>query len=488
MTAPETRPQSELERRALELAPVMVRDLDGTIRLWTRGVERLYGFTRQEATGQSAHRLLQTEFPRPLQEINAELLDTGHWAGDLVNRRRDAGLVIVSTQWSLARSGEGSPLAVTEVSADITRLKRDEAARQYLAAIVESSDDAIIGKTLDGVVTSWNRAAETIFGYAAAEIVGQPIAVLFPPDRLVEEAMILERLRRGERLEHYETVRRRKDGTEIEVLLSVSPIRDAQGAVIGISKIARDVSEQKRIDAQMDRLHDELLHVARLSTMGQMASTLAHELNQPLSAIANYLGALRRLLAASDGEHGRLEEIAGKAAEQAARAGEVIRRLRQFVTKGETDRKRHDLNDVVQEAVGLSLVGARQQGITPVVSLASGLPGVLVDRIQIQQVVLNLVRNAIEAMEGEARRELRVETRRADAMAQIIVADSGPGIAPAIAERLFQAFATTKPTGMGIGLSICREIVEAHGGTISAAANRPTGTVFTVALPLAEPE
>jgi len=133
-------------------------------------------------------------------------------------------------------------------------------------------------------------------------------------------------------------------------------------------------------------------------------------------------------------------------------------------------------------------VGARQQGVTPVVSLASGLPGVLVDRIQIQQVVLNLVRNAIEAMEGEARRELRVETRRADAMAQIIVADSGPGIAPAIAERLFQAFATTKPTGMGIGLSICREIVEAHGGTISAAANRPTGTVFTVALPLAEPE
>jgi len=477
-----------LARQALDLAPVMVRDLDGTIRLWTEGMVRLYGYAPDEAFGRVSHDLLKTEFPRPLGEIEAELRETGQWAGELVHRRRDAERIFTASLWSLARDPAGAPHAVTEVNHDITREKRSEAARRYLAAIVESSEDAIVGKDLDGIVTSWNPGAEAMFGYSAAEMIGQPITRLFPPERLIEEVLILERLRRGEALEHFETVRRHKDGRELDVWVTASPIYDAAGAVIGISKIARDITEKKRVETQRDAVRAELLHVSRLGMMGQMATSLAHELNQPLAALTSYMGALQRLAHGAAPDPQRIQTIAEKASEQTRRAGEIVRRLRQFVSKGDTDRQRADLNQVVREALALGLVGVQQHGVTTRLQLADGMPPVLIDRIQIQQVLLNLVRNAIEAMAHGARRELVIETSRADDTAVIRVADTGPGIAPDIMARLFEPFTTSKPTGMGVGLSICREIVEAHGGRIAAAPNPPAGTVFVVTLPIAEPD
>jgi PAS domain-containing protein len=192
-----------LERQALDLAPVMVRDLDGTVRLWTRATEHLYGYRHIEALGQVSHRLLRTEFPRPLADIDAELLECGHWVGKLIHRRRDSEIVVTASQWTLCRNAGGDPVAVTEANYDVTRQKRDEMASLYMAALVESSDDAIIGKTLDGIVTSWNAAAEAVFGYTAAEMIGSPIAQIFPADRVVEEAANHERIRRGERLDRY---------------------------------------------------------------------------------------------------------------------------------------------------------------------------------------------------------------------------------------------------------------------------------------------
>ena len=252
---------------------------------------------------------------------------------------------------------------MTEVNNDITEARRGHEARQYLATIVESSDDAIVGKTLEGVVTAWNSAAEAMFGYRAEEMIGQPITLLLPPDRLDEEAMILDRLRRGERLRHYETVRLRKDGSEIAVSLTISPILDASGTIIGASKIVRDITAERRSQSRIQELQAELAHVARLSTMGQMASAIAHELNQPLTAVGNYASALGRVLANANADPDRARDIVERIRQQTTRAGEVIRRLREHVAKRSTTRRREDVNAVVSEAVELGLVGTRHRGV-----------------------------------------------------------------------------------------------------------------------------
>jgi two-component system sensor kinase FixL len=224
--------------------------------------------------------------------------------------------------------------------------------------------------------------------------------------------------------------------------------------------------------------------------MGQMASTMAHELNQPLTAVMNYLEAGRNLLSGGSAASERVSEMMEKAIGQAQRAGEVIRRLRGFVAKREIERRLRSLNQLVEEAVALALVGARQRGVRTSLDLDDALPPVLVDDVQIQQVVLNLVRNAVEAMEHSERREVSIGTRAIgeEGMAEISVADTGPGIAPELAERMFQPFFTTKAAGMGLGLSICREIVEAHQGRLTMAPAPAGGAVFRVTLPIASRE
>ena len=275
----------------------------------------------------------------------------------------------------------------------------------------------------------------------------------------------------------------RKNGDTFPLELLVGEFR--LGDRLFFTGFVRDLTERQRTERRMQDLLSELLHVSRLSTMGQMASTLAHELNQPLTAVTNYLQGLKRLLGGGKIDSSKVIEVIDRAVEQAARAGQVIRRLREFVAKGETDRRSENLNTVVEEAVALGLVGARQYGVRIGMQLSRGATPVFIDKVQIQQVVLNLVRNAVEAMEESEPRELVVSTifSRSDGMVELRVADSGPGLTPEIAEHLFQPFRTTKKTGMGLGLSICREIVEAHGGQISATENAPNGTVFSVTLP-----
>jgi two-component system sensor kinase FixL len=222
--------------------------------------------------------------------------------------------------------------------------------------------------------------------------------------------------------------------------------------------------------------------------MGQMASTMAHELNQPLTAVVNYLEAARHLLATAPNAAERVGGLMQQAAAQAERAGGVIRQLRQFVAKGETERRAESLNRLVEEALALALVGARQSRVRVTPELEPELPPVLADAIQIQQVVLNLVRNAIEAMEESDVRELVVETQRLSGMVEARVLDTGPGISPELMERLFQPFVTTKKTGMGLGLSICREIAEAHHGHLTAAPRPEGGMVFRLTLPMIDAE
>jgi len=222
------------------------------------------------------------------------------------------------------------------------------------------------------------------------------------------------------------------------------------------------------------------VHISRLTALGEMASALAHELNQPLSAIANYLKGSRRLLQdRTDEQSAMVREAMDKAAEQSLRAGDIIRRLRDFVARGETERRIESLKKLLEEASALALVGTRDRGVRVVYRFDPGLDLVLVDKVQIQQVILNLVRNAIEAMEQSDRRELTIATERdPDGMAAVKVSDTGTGISPDVASQLFQPFITTKPHGLGVGLSISRTIVESHGGRITVGTNPQGGTIF----------
>jgi two-component system sensor kinase FixL len=222
--------------------------------------------------------------------------------------------------------------------------------------------------------------------------------------------------------------------------------------------------------------------------MGEMASALAHELNQLLTAIINYAQTARGLVERREGKAvGGLASLLDKTVQQAGRAGQIIRRLRQFIAKGETDRALEDINSVVEEASALALVGTKGKGIAARRVLGDGLPPVLLDTIQIHQVITNLIRNSVDALDGVQRREIVISTRQAgqDSI-EITVADTGPGLAPELADRLFQPFVTTKPTGLGIGLSICRSIVDAHGGRLFASDNPGGGMIFHVHLPTAE--
>ena len=363
-----------------------------------------------------------------------------------------------------------------------------------MAAIVESSDDAIISNNLEGIVTSWNAAAERIFGYASNEIIGRSILQLAIPGQEHEMMGILDRIRKGERVDHYETRRRHRDGSTLHVSLTVSPIYDIVGELVGASKVARDITAAAKADAALEEsqrrlqeLHSELLHVSRLSAMGEMASALAHELNQPLAAISNYMKGSRRLLASSsDPNAAKIEAALDKAAEQALRAGQIIRRLRDFVARGELERRLESVTQMINEAAALGLVGAPERGVAVEFELDPTSDLVWADRVQIQQVLLNLFRNAMEAMAQTARRELLVTNRSiADDLIEVIVSDTGEGFAEEVSSNLFQPFFTTKKSGMGVGLSISRSIIELHGGQIRAEPNDGGGVTFRFTLPAA---
>ena len=496
---------------------------------------------------------------------------------------------------------------------DVDRESSNGEAMRLLAAIVQSSEDAIISKTLEGRVTSWNKAAEGIFGYTAEEMLGQPISLLASTGHADEMRRILDRIREGGRVDHYETERRRKDGKIIQIALTVSPIRDQAGRVVGASKIARDITEEKlaasalsereahlhsildtvpdgmvvidergiiqsfsataermfsytaeeargrnvsmlmpspyrenhdgyiarylatgerriiglgrvvagqrkdgstfpmelsvgevqgerhrlftgfvrdlterqRTLKRVQELQSELLHVSRLTEMGQMAAALAHEINQPLTAATNYAEAAHLLLSGSDSTSARRTGAAiDNALGQMNRATQIIRRLRDFVRKGEPQQRAEDIAKIVEEAAALALIGAKERGVKVQLRAAPQLPQVLIDKVHIQQVVVNLMRNAIEAMEGSDRRELTISTEMIeDGLIRISIADTGPGIAPEVAGRLFQPFVTTKAQGMGVGLSICRSIVEAHSGRLWVEANPEGCTIFRFTVP-----
>lgn len=358
----------------------------------------------------------------------------------------------------------------------------------HLKSILDTVLDATVVIDADGIMLSFNASAVRQFGYTPEEAIGRNVSMLMPnPYSEQHDGYLARYLRTGEKriigLDRV-VVGRRKDGSTFPMKLAVGEMR--QGDRIYFTGFIRDLTEREESQAMLDQARSELARLARLNELGEMASTLAHELNQPLSAITNYVQGCRRMLDKIDEEHAnRMRGALDETAKQALRAGDIIRHLREFVTRGETDKGPEDVNHLVEEAGALALVGSRERGIKSVFEFGSDNSMVVADRVQIQQVLINLMRNAIEAMRDSPVKQLVVRTSHVSPdWLQVEVEDTGPGISDEIASQLFQPFVTTKPNGMGIGLSISRRIIESHGGDLTVRKNEAGGATFTFSLPI----
>ena len=467
---------------------IYMLDPDGCVTIWNRGAERIKGWTEAEIIGR------HVSIFYPPDEVA-----TGKPASDLA--RAGAAGRIEENSWRLRKDGSEFLASVTitalhdeagalrgfgKVIRDITDEKAAETAlerrEEHLRSILATVPDAMIVIDEAGTVTSYSAAAARLFGHAEGNVVGANVSMLMPgAERDRHDGYLSRYLTTGEA----HIIGNTQLVTGLRANGETFPLELAVGeAVSGGQRIftgfIRDLTERQRAARRMQELQSELIHVSRLSAMGTMASTLAHELNQPLTAITNYLETTRDLLADPEPETlGLVREALGEAAGQSLRAGEIVRRLREFVARGDVLQSAQPLATLIQEAATLGLMGAREADVSVTITLHDDTAVVMVDRVQIQQVLVNLLRNALQAMRASVRRELSVTTLAEPAgCVEISVADTGPGIPAAMRDRLFHAFATTKEDGMGLGLSICRTIVEAHGGRIWATAGASGGTVF----------
>jgi two-component system sensor kinase FixL len=363
-------------------------------------------------------------------------------------------------------------------------------AEAHLRSILATVPDAMVVIDEVGLILSFSAAAEKMFGYAETEVVGENVKKLMPnPDRDRHDQYLINYLTTGKRkiigIGRVTTALQR-DGSTFPIELAVGEAWSGGRRIF--TGFIRDLTERQQTLLRLQDLQSELAHVGRVSEMGTLASSLAHELNQPLTAVSSYCESARDLLEkASDPATLELvHEAMDEAARQAIRAGQIVRRLRDFMSHGETERHVESLQRLINEANALALVGSREHQIDVQLSLDPRSDLVFVDRIQVQQVLVNLIRNAIDAMIDAPVRKLTIGTARKEGMTLVSVEDTGSGISEPIAEQLFQPFVTSKPGGMGIGLSICRTIVEAHGGHIWFERREDGGTAFHFTLPSGE--
>ena len=361
-------------------------------------------------------------------------------------------------------------------------------AEAHLRSILATVPDAMVVIDEQGIILSFSVAAEKMFDYREDEVVGRNVKMLMPsPDRERHDQYLTNYLTTGKRKIigiGRVTTGLHRDGSTFPMELSVGEAWLGERRIF--TGFVRDLTERQQTLLRLQDLQSELAHVGRVSEMGTLASSLAHELNQPLTAVATYCESARDLLDSDpDAEALALvREALDEAAEQAVRAGQIVRRLRDFMSNGEMERRVESLQRLINEANALALVGSREHGIDVQLSLDPRADLVFVDRIQVQQVLVNLIRNAIDAMMATELRCLTLSTvRQSDGLVQVTIDDTGSGITESVAPQLFQPFVTSKENGMGIGLSICRTIVEAHGGRIWFEGGRNGGTAFHFTLP-----
>lgn len=473
---------------------IVIIDSNGTVQVFNAACERLFGYDPSEVVGRNVKMLM----PEPYHSAHDSYLSNYRTTHDrkiigigreVVGKRRDG-----STFPMYLSVGEGELDGQTIYAGiihDLTDRKRaDDAIAERearLRSILDTVPDAIVIIDEMGSIESFSAAAARLFGYAPEEVVGKNVRMLMPePYRRQHDGYLSHYRDTGEkriigigRI----VVGLRRDGSTFPVELSVGEVKG--GARRLFTGFLRDITQAQGAEQRLQELQAELLHVSRLSAMGQMSSAIAHELNQPLTAALNYSRAARRTLDGAGKEAvAKARDIVDKAAEQILRAGTIIQNLRKFVQKREGSATRENLGKVIEEAIALALVGTAHVNVKVTLDFDAALPDVIMDKIQIQQVLLNLIRNAMEAMQAVERRELMIATLRGEHdFAVVSVTDSGPGLSAEVKARLFQPFTTTKQDGMGIGLTICQSILEAHGGSIwvdSAAG----GAAFHFRLPL----
>ena len=461
---------------------VFVRDMADVVTFWNRAAEEFYGWTAKEAVGKVSHHLTQTIFPAPIEGIQADLLRDGRWEGELLHTKADGSQAVVASRWSLQRDQHGQPFAILETNNDITKRKRAE----YLAGhVFETSPDAIyiVGRdyTYRRVnpvfARRWRLPAEGIVGMRMADLAGkEPFEETYKPN--------LDRCFSGEEVSFegwFPT-----PGGRRYLAATYSPLRPDSERVLAALAVTRDLTDRVRESEALQEAQAELAHVTRVMTLGELTASIAHEVNQPLAAIVADASASLHWLAASPPDLGSVREALDAIVTDGHRASEVIQRIRQLATKTSPQKARLDMNDVIRDVVPLIGTEMRSHEVSVRIDLAPALPPVLADRVQLQQVLINLVMNGIEAMasiDGRSR-ELVIRSQPGDDDHVVVsVQDAGVGIDAKKTDQLFSAFYTTKPDGMGMGLSISRSIIGAHGGRLWATPNPDHGATFHFALP-----
>ncbi len=472
---------------------IISKDLKGIVRSWNPSAERIFGYSAEEIVGKPITVLFP---PDRLEEENQILarLQKGERVDhfNTVRQRKDGRYVTVSVTISPIRNSEGKVVGASKVARDITQSTELEGKYK---AIVASSDDAIVSKDLNGIVQSWNQAAERMFGYTAAEMVGNSITILFPPDRLDEEPKILEQIRRGQRVDHFETVRTRKDGRQLDVSVTISPVKDPTGRIIGVSKVARDISSIKRVLREQDELlkretaaRSEAERVGRMKD--EFLATLSHELRTPLSAVLGWATLLRSEGGATQQEFEQgIEIIERNARAQAQLIEELLDMSRAINGKLRLDVQPVDLQVVVSDAVASirPSADAKRIRLTHVLDPKGG--PITGDPNRLQQVLWNLLTNAVKFTPKGGR--VQVFLRRVNSHVEISVMDSGQGISPEFLPHLFTRFSQAdnstarKHGGLGLGLALVKSLVELHGGNVKASSEgEGQGSTFVVSLPL----
>lgn len=477
---------------------IYMLDPDGNVTIWNEGAQRLKGWTAAEMVGKPADLFYPDDAVaagKPAT-IRAEAVTRGKIEMDDWRVRKDGSEFLAHIAITALKNLDGTVRGFAIVVRDITDQRAAESAlrnsESHLRSILSTVPDAMIVIDERGKMLSFSAAAERLFGYTQAEVLGANVSMLMPsPYRERHDGYLERYLTTGER--RIIGIGRvvfamRKDGTTFPMELSVGEATgDGERVFTGF---IRDLTDRHRTQERLEELQSELIHVARVSAMGTMASTLAHELNQPITAVANYVEAVRDLLAEPNpDELPEIIEALEDAAAEAMRAGHIVRRLRDFVSRGEIEKTVESLPDLINESAAFGLLGAGEKSIGTRIDIDHEAASVLVDKIQIQQVLVNLIRNAVDAMSTATCRHLTIRTAPDQpGFVRVTVADTGPGVAPDVAAQLFKAFVSTKAEGMGLGLSICRTIVEANGGRIWMEPAQGGGTQFHFTLVRTEAE
>jgi PAS domain S-box-containing protein len=467
---------------------IVSKDLNSIILSWNRAAERMFGYTAAEAVGRSIRMIIPKDRQFEEDDVLARIRKgeaVTHY--ETIRQHKDGTLLPISLTVSPIYDDAGTVVGASKIARDISDRIAAAAATRRLTALVESTDDAVITKNLDSIITSWNPAAERMFGYTEAEAVGQSIRMLIPPDRQSEEDVVLAKIRAGEKVDHYETVRQRKDGSIVSISLTVSPIRDAAGVVVGASKIARDVTERTRLALENARLYEEAHDANRMKD--DFLAVLSHELRTPLNAIVGYARLLRGGILSGDKAARGLETLERNATWLTQIVEDVLDVSRIVSGKIRLDVQPVELPLIVDNSVATIQPAADAKGVRVQTTIDPRVGPVSGDPDRLQQVVWNLVANAVKFTPREGRVQVRLA--RVNSHVEIVVSDTGDGIRPDFLPFVFERFrqgdagTTRKTGGLGLGLAIVRHIVELHGGTVHAAsAGVGHGATFRVRLPL----